>query len=86
MVFDRVVLNNQAPPITAEPDFSMQHQLVVINQRPKKSHNRIITGIGTPSSQSKSPRPMLASLIPLPLQQRRGEANVPAKRDGTNHQ
>jgi hypothetical protein len=31
-------------------------------QRPKNSHNRIITGIGTPSSQSSSPRPMFASI------------------------
>ncbi len=30
-------------------------------QRPKKNHNRIITGIGTPISQSKSPRPIFAS-------------------------
>jgi hypothetical protein len=32
-------------------------------QRPKNNHNRIITGIGTPSSQSKSPRPIFASII-----------------------
>jgi hypothetical protein len=30
-------------------------------QRPKNSHNRMITGIGTPSSQSKIPRPMFLS-------------------------
>jgi hypothetical protein len=30
-------------------------------QRPKNSHNRMITGIGTPISQSKSPRPIAAS-------------------------
>jgi hypothetical protein len=30
-------------------------------QRPKNNHNRIITGIGTPNSQSRSPRPMSAS-------------------------
>jgi hypothetical protein len=32
------------------------------DQRPKNSHNRMITGIGTPSSQSKIPRPMVSSL------------------------
>jgi hypothetical protein len=31
-------------------------------QRPKNSHNRMITGIGTPNSQSRIPRPMFASL------------------------
>jgi hypothetical protein len=34
------------------------------DQRPKNSHNRMITGIGTPSSQSRTPRPMSASMIP----------------------
>ncbi|WP_299803784.1 hypothetical protein [Tardiphaga sp.] len=33
-------------------------------QRPKNNHNRMITGIGTPISQSKSPRPIVvASMI-----------------------
>ena len=31
-------------------------------QRPKNNHSRMITGIGTPSSQSRSPLPMLASM------------------------
>src|ERR1700687_3654247 len=31
-------------------------------QRPKNSHSRMITGIGTPTSQSRIPRPMFASL------------------------
>src|SRR5260370_1496938 len=31
-------------------------------QRPKNSHNRIITGIGTPSNHSKIPRPMISSM------------------------
>jgi hypothetical protein len=30
-------------------------------QRPKNSHNRMITGIGTPTSQSRIPFPMSAS-------------------------
>jgi hypothetical protein len=30
-------------------------------QWPRNSHNRMITGIGTPKSQSKIPRPMFAS-------------------------
>jgi hypothetical protein len=32
-------------------------------QWPKNSHSRMITGIGTPSSQSKTPRPILSSSI-----------------------
>jgi hypothetical protein len=32
-------------------------------QWPKNNHNRIITGIGTPSSQSKIPRPIIISSI-----------------------
>jgi hypothetical protein len=35
---------------------------VASDQRPKNSHNRIMTGIGTPSSQSRIPRPILASM------------------------
>jgi hypothetical protein len=31
-------------------------------QRPKNSHNRMMTGMGTPSSQSRIPRPMFASM------------------------
>ncbi len=31
-------------------------------QRPKNSHDRIITGIGTPSNHSKIPRPMISSM------------------------
>jgi hypothetical protein len=31
------------------------------DQRPKNSHNRIITGIGTPTSHSKSPLPIVSS-------------------------
>jgi hypothetical protein len=34
-------------------------------QRPKNNHNRMITGIGTPSSQSRSPRPIFASMKTL---------------------
>jgi hypothetical protein len=50
----------------------LANQFVAIDQRPKNNHNRIITGIGTPSSQSKSPRPIVASLNPLLIQQREG--------------
>jgi hypothetical protein len=39
----------------------IEHVSVVRDQRPKNSHNRIITGIGTPSNQSRIPRPMFAS-------------------------
>jgi hypothetical protein len=33
------------------------------DQWPKNSHNKMITGIGTPSSQSKIPRPMISSIF-----------------------
>ena len=45
----------------AEPYFTLAKP-TAIDQRPKNNHNRKITGIGTPSSQSKSPRPMFASM------------------------
>src|SRR6266849_7761555 len=35
-------------------------------QRPKNSHNRIITGIGTPSNQGKIPRPIISSMHSSP--------------------
>jgi hypothetical protein len=69
---------SQTPPIMAEPWFLSANQFVIIDQRPKNNHNRIITGIGTPSNQSKSPRPIVASLNPLLIQQREGEGYVPA--------
>jgi len=47
------------------------------DQRPKNSHNRRITGIGTPSSQSRSPRPILASMKTLRIQERQREGQVP---------
>jgi hypothetical protein len=34
-------------------------------QWPKNNHNRMITGMGTPSSQSRSPRPIAASFKTL---------------------
>jgi len=43
----------------AEPDFALMH--IRRYQRPKNSHSRMITGIGTPNSQSRIPRPMFAS-------------------------
>ena len=35
---------------------------IASDQRPTNNHNRIITGIGTPNNQSKSPRPTIASM------------------------
>src|SRR6266853_2921579 len=35
------------------------------NQWPKNSHNRMITGIGTPSSHNRIPRPTVSSAIPV---------------------
>jgi len=36
--------------------------LIVWCQRPKNNHSRMITGIGTPKSQSKIPRPIIVSM------------------------
>jgi hypothetical protein len=41
---------------------SLADAIVRRGQRPKNSHNRIITGIGTPNNQSRIPRPMFASI------------------------
>jgi hypothetical protein len=49
----------KAPP-AAEPEFAARANRW--DQRPKNSHNRMITGIGTPISQSRIPRPMVVSL------------------------
>ena len=42
--------------VTTEPDFTY-----ACRQRPKNNHNRMITGIGTPNSHNKIPRPILVS-------------------------
>jgi hypothetical protein len=63
----------QAPPNLTEPDLR-QHD----DQRSaaENSHNRRITGIGTPSSQSRSPGPILAHETPR-IQERERERQVP---------
>src|ERR1700724_2824451 len=57
--------NDDAPqkktPPSAEPDLALGLRMAR-DQWPKNSHNRMITGIGTPSSQSRIPRPTFASL------------------------
>jgi hypothetical protein len=50
---------SKAPPL-AEP--YLTHGKIRLSYRPKNTHNKMITGIGTPSSQSKIPRPIIASL------------------------
>jgi hypothetical protein len=45
----------------AEPD-DASGSIATIDQWPKNSHSRRITGIGTPTSQSKIPFPILASM------------------------
>src|SRR4030081_3793657 len=52
--------------------------LIAKDQWPKNSHNRIITGIGTQSSQSRIPRPILAFMNCSWIQKRKREAEVPA--------
>jgi hypothetical protein len=44
------------------------------DQRPKNSHNRRITGMGTPSNQSKSPRPIAASWKPYGFKTQKGRS------------
>jgi hypothetical protein len=48
------------------------------DQWPKNSHNKMITGIGTPSSQSKIPRPMVSSNFFQSKGKRGGAGRVPA--------
>jgi hypothetical protein len=43
------------------------------DQWPKNSHNRMITGIGTPINQSRSPRPIAASFKTLWIQNAKGD-------------
>jgi hypothetical protein len=47
--------------------------MIATDQRPKNNHNKMITGIGTPSSQSRIPRPIFASMNPQSIHQRKGE-------------
>ncbi len=49
-------------------------------QRPNKNHKTIITGIGTPSSQSRIPRPIVASLLPHWRDNATMRPQVPARR------
>lgn len=57
----------------------LQRKCVTRDQVPKNSHSRSITGIGTPSSQSKSPRPIDLSLsINLCKGEREPRSIVPA--------
>jgi len=46
--------------------------------RPKNNHSRIITGIGTPSSQSKIPRPIGSSSLINESTQGRRTRSTPA--------
>jgi hypothetical protein len=49
------------------------------SQWPKNSHSRMITGIGTPNSQSKIPLPMISLLASSFESQREGGRVVPAR-------
>src|SRR3954453_10588052 len=48
----------KAPP---EAELSLQGKAWSGDQRPKNSHSRMITGIGTPSIHNKIPRPIVSS-------------------------
>jgi hypothetical protein len=50
--------------LTAGPDFALTMP-IPWNQWPKNNHSRMITGIGTPSSQSKMPRPIISYINSL---------------------
>jgi len=73
--------NDDAPqkktPPSAEPDLALGLRMAR-DQWPKNSHNKMITGIGTPRSQSKIPRPMVSSNFFQSKGKRRGAGRVPA--------
>jgi hypothetical protein len=55
---------NQAPPQCDRAPILTQRAVVQrqsAGQWPKNSHSRMITGIGTPSNQSRIPRPIISS-------------------------
>jgi hypothetical protein len=58
--FCRAAFKNKAP-LAAEP-YSRKVATIARYQWPKNNHNKMITGIGTPNSQSKIPFPIIASL------------------------
>src|SRR5438132_6713182 len=68
-VCGRTRLQNQAYKNQAPPQYDrapILTQRVVVwrqsaGQWPKNSHSRMITGIGTPSNQSRIPRPIISS-------------------------
>lgn len=47
----------------APPEAELSLHGSSVNQWPKNSHSRMITGIGTPSSHNKIPRPIASSSI-----------------------
>src|SRR5215218_9064413 len=53
---------------------------MTVLQRPKNSHNKRMMGIGTPSSQSKSPRPIIASMVVMESGTRRTRSGSGAER------
>jgi hypothetical protein len=59
LAISRTPAPQKKPRRMAEPDFARLR--IRRYQRPKNSHSRMITGIGTPNSQSRIPRPMFAS-------------------------
>jgi hypothetical protein len=48
-------------------------------QRPKNNHNKMMIGIGTPSSHSKIPRPIFVSFEPVSHQERQAMRRVPSE-------
>ena len=56
------------------------------DQRPKNNHNRIITGIGTPTSQSRIPRPMSASMNCPCMENAEGNDGFRQAKQKTSHQ
>jgi hypothetical protein len=63
-------------PRSAGPDLAVARYLS--HQWPKNSHNRMITGIGTPNSQSSIPLPIVSSSN-LPKRKRENAKYVPAQ-------
>jgi hypothetical protein len=75
----RTAANKDRPRHPDEAWF-LANKATVAAQRPTNSHNRMIIGIGTPTIQSKSPRPIIASMHWSWIQERGSAPQVPAGR------
>jgi hypothetical protein len=61
----------------APPEAELFNACSPLDQWPKNSHSRMITGIGTPSSHNKIPRPIASSSNHIVERKRAGYGLVP---------